>query len=331
MAQERAAARGRGYIERANLIRGATLNASNPTPFSKEFPMGEGWYKMNLRIGINLTVGTASGPVSEGELLFIKNIYMRTDRGEVLVNMPGRALYYVAAYKTGQLPNKDAIAAASATYYVNLPIYFADDRMVRPEDTILDTSRYNSVELQVTLGALSDLFGTVGTATATYTLDVEVERSLGALPVSARPMYHISYDFRQPVDANSTTVIELEKSADMALKRMYVHGGSSGTAGVPWSGANHDAIQDIVTFKDQNRFIEKERIHEMIQDENKERSGLAAVMTGVEVFDFVADRSIHSALSTGQKSVLQYTWSNDATVAANDLVTVATEAVRTLK
>jgi len=331
MAQAQKSALGRGYIERANLIRGGVLNASNPNPFSKELPMGEGWYKMNLRVGIVLTVGTGSGPVTEGELLFIKNISMRTDRGEILCNLPGRALYYIGAYKTGQLPNKDAIAAASATYYVNLPIYFADPKMMRPEDTILDTARYNSVTLQVTLGSLSDLLGTPGTATATYTLDVEVERSLGQLPVAARPLYHISYDYRQPVDASNTTVIELEKSADMALKRMYAHGGASGTAGVPFSGTNHDDIQDIVTFKDQNRFIEKERIHEMIQDENKERSGLAAIMAGIEVFDFVADGSIHSALATGQKSVLQYTWDNDANVTSADLVTVATEAIRTLK
>lgn len=322
---------GRGYVERANVISGATMNVNGITPFSREFPMGEGWYKMNLRINIAVTIGTGSGPVTEGELLLIKNVMVRTDRGEILCNLPGRALYKIANWKTGTPPRKDAIAAASATYRVNLPIYFADWDMMRPEDTILDTSRYNSVFLQVQLGTVADLFGTVGTSSIAVTCDVEVERSLGALPAKGKPLFHVSYDYRPPVDAASLQFIDIERSTDMSIKRLYVHSGTSGTAGVPWSGTNADTIQNVVTIKDQNRFIEKERIHAMIVDGNKEDAGLETAIAGLEVFDFVSDGAIASALATGDKSVLQYGWTNQGGVGANSIVTLTQEAIRTLK
>lgn len=323
---------GRGYIERANLVTNAALATGGAnTIFSKEFPMGEGWYTMNIRIGIVLVVGTGTTPIAEGELMFIKNILLKTDRGEILCNLPGRALYKIATYQNSCAPNKDAIAAASATYYVNLPIRFADPKMVRMEDTILDTSRYNSVTLQVTCGGVADLLGTVGTSSVTATCSIEVERSLGALPPQAKPHYHISYDYRPPVDANSLTTIDIERSADMAVKRLYVHSCTGGSAGVPWAGVNADTIQNTVTIKDQNRFIEKERVHRMVQEHNKNAAFLEALIAGVEVYDFVADGSVPSALATGNKSVLQYTWLNQGGVGANSIVTVAEEMLRTLK
>lgn len=331
MAQEAIQRKGRGYIERANVLTAAALANSSPTVFTKEFPLGEGWYKMFLRLNIVIVIGTGAGAVTEGELLYIKNVFLRTDRGEILCNLPGRALFKIGAYLLGTLSYKDAIAAASATYRVTLPIIFADPNMNRPEDTVLDTSRYSTVTLQVTLGSTSDLYTAPGTATATTSLDVEVERSLGPLPVEAKPYFHISYDFRPPVDASSLTFIDLERSPDASLKRLYVHSCASGTAGVPWSGTNADDVQNIVTIKDQNRFIEKERTHAMIQNMNKIDSSLESVLAGVEVFDFVKDKAIQSALATGNKSVLQYGWTNQAGVAANDLVCAAAEMIRSLK
>lgn len=323
----------RGYVERANLITGATLNVNGNTVFSKELPVGEGWYKLKTRVNIALVVGTGVGPISEGELRFIRGILLRTDRGEILCNLPGRALYKFATYIQGMAPRKDAIAAATATYRVNLPVIFVDPKMLRGEDTILDTSRYNSLTLQISLGTVADLLGTPGTATVTATCDVEVERSFGRLPEEARKSIfgHMSYDFRQPVDANTTTSIDMERSSDMSVMRALVHSAANGTAGLPFSGDNADDVQDVITIKDETRFIEKERKHEMIQDINKEDGNLESIIAGVEIFDFVRDGSIASAMATGNKSVLQYSWTNKAGVAVNDIVTLATQAIRTLK
>jgi hypothetical protein len=322
---------GRGYVERANLITGATLTIAGTTLFSRELPMGEGWYSMCIKINEIFVVGTGTTPIAEGELLFVKNILLRTDRGEILCNLPGRAIFKIATYQFGTVSNKDAIAAASATYTVSLNIQFADPKMKRMEDTILDTSRYNSITLQITLGTVADLLSVVGTSSVTATCNVEVKRSLGKLPEKAKPFYHVNYDFRPPVDASFLTTIDIERSADLSVKRLFISSGTSGTAGVPFSGVLADTIQNIVTVKDQNRFIEKERIHEMIQEQNKIDASLETMLTGIEVIDFVHDGSIVAALNTGGKSVLQYTWTNQGGVAANSIVTVATEGIRTLK
>lgn len=330
----------RGYIERPNVITGAVLNNSGQTPFSREFPTGEGWYSLMLGVNIALTVGTGTTPVAEGELLFIKNVLLRTDRAETLCNLPGRALWKIAAMKNGALPYKDAIAAASATYRVHLPIYFCDpeagpQQMLRPEDTVLDTSRYNSITLHVTLGSVSDLLGTPGTATVACTLDAEIERSLGVLPgekpgEGGRPIAHINYDFRPPVDANVNQFIDIERSAEMSLKRLYIHTGSSGTGGIPWSGANADTIIGTINIKDQNRTIEKDRLWRSIQHQNKLDHSLESVLSGVVAFNFVSDKSIAAAMATADKSVLQATWTN-GTAPANSIVTLTQEAIRTLK
>jgi hypothetical protein len=256
---------------------------------------------------------------------------MRTDRGEMLCNLPGRALFKMANYRQGTPPRKDAIAAATATYRVGIPIYFADNAMDFPNDTVLDTKRYNSVSLQVTYGGLANLFTAPGTATLAATFDVEIERSFGRLPAEAEPKFHASYDFRPPVDASVTQNIDIERSSDMSIKRIFVHSGTTGTGGVPWSGANSDLVQNVILIKDQNRFIEKDRIHGFIQDMNKIDAMLESTIAGVEVFDFVRERSIAGALATGDKSVLQYSWTNQGGVGANSIVTLTAEMIRTLK
>lgn len=319
-------------IEMINVINGSALNIGGRTTFGqREFPLGEGWYKMKLRFNLVVVIGTGTTPITEGELIFLKNILLKTDRGEILCNLPGRALYKINNHKTGQVSRKDAIAAASGTYRVDLAIYFCDYNLVRPEDTILDTSRYNAIQLDVQVGTIADLFTTVGTATVTATLDCEIERSKGILPDNAMPIFHVSYDQSQPVDANTLTYIDIERSTDLALKRVYVHASSGSSAGVTWGGQNADDVQNLESIRDQSGFIVQERIHEMIQNCNKEESPLDNVQAGVTVFDFVRDGSIHSSLHTGSKSKLQYVWTNKAGVAANDIVSVAYEGIRTLK
>jgi hypothetical protein len=58
---------------------------------------------------------------------------------------------------------------------------------------------------------------------------------------------------------------------------------------------------------------------------------LEAVLAGITAFDFVRDGSINSALYPGDRSRLQFKWTNKAGVAASDIVSLAFEAVRGLK
>lgn len=316
--------------EFVNVLNATALTVGGRSIISKDFPLGEGWFRMKLRFGLVVTIGTGSGAIAEGELLVIKNVLLRTDKSEVLCNLPGRALYVIGAIKAGCLPRKNAMAAASATYYVDLPIYFVDDTMLVPTDTILDTSRYNSLTLDITLGTVADLFTTVGSSSMTATLDCEIERVKGLLPQAALPKYHISYDVEPVVDANVSTTLDLQRSTDLAIKRYYVHECSSGSAGVPFSGANADDVKNKESITDQTGFVVQERIHEMTQNSNKEDYGLETVLAGITVFDFVRDGSIFTSLLTGDKSKLSLKWTNK-TVASGDLVSVAFEGVRTLK
>jgi len=214
---------------------------------------------------------------------------------------------------------------------VTLPIYFSEppaQGMMRRTDTILDTKRYSSVKLEVTLGTVADLFTTVGTSSVTATVDVEVYQTKGILPKESQPVGYIEYDQMQPVDAFTQTFAFLKRAQDYFLKRLYVFAGTSGSAGVPWSGTASDVIQDFSFIEDQTGFITKERIHQMIQEDNKDDASFESVISGLEIHDLVKGRSQREALWTVGKTLLQYRWQNQAGVAANSIVSVASEAMR---
>lgn len=323
----------RAYWEPVNILSGYAANVNGRTIISDPLPVGEGWYVMYVRIGIVLTIGTGSGAITEGELLFIKNVLLKTDRGEIICNLPGRAIYKLATYLAGSPPDKDAIAASSATYYVNLPIFFADDQkyIERPEDTVLDTSRYSSVTIELTLGTTVDLLTTPGTSTVTATVDAEVLRVKGLLPPKAKPIGYRSYDVRPPVDASSVVQIFMERATDLALRRVVLHSCTGGSAGVPFSGVNANTIINVLQIKDQSGFIIKDRIWRMMQNENKDRMSLESLITGLAVIEFIRDGSNQSALVTAGKPLLQASWTNQGGVGANSLVTLMTDGIRGLK
>lgn len=322
--------RGRGNTERVNFIRNAALVVNGSQQFSDRFKMGHGWLVMWIRIAVTVTIGTGTTPISDGLLRLIKKVLLKTDRGELICNLPGRALHYISSYREGVRPQITTLAASNGTYEIFLPIYFTDARMIRPEDTILDTSRYKSVDLEIQLGSTADLYSTPGTSSITATVDVDVERTYGALPPEAKPLYFVSYDSRPPQDASVNPNIELEKSPDLSYKRLFLFTGASGTAGVPWSGNANDTYPQLVNIQDQDRFIEKDRVHSFVQALNKSVAGLETVLSGVEVYDFVMDRTIFSALSSADKSALQLALTQSG-AAANSIMTLSHEGIRLLK
>lgn len=324
----------RGYAEYVNLLTGNAANVNGKTVISDPLPVGEAWYRAHIRIALIFVVGTGTTPIAEGELNFIKNVLFKTDRGEIVCNLPGRGLYKIASYKAGIVtPRKDAIAAASATYFVNLPIYFASHytETDRPEDTVLDTKRYSSVTLELQLGTVADLLGTVGTSSVTCTVDMEIVRTKGIMPEKGQPTGVIAYDYRNPTDAAVAQQVFLERAADLSYKYLYVHSATGGTPSVPMSGVNADSIQNLVSIKDQNGFITKDRVHRMIQESNQMDFSLESILTGMEVHDFVQEGSTQAALATVGKTLLQYQWTNQGGVGANSLITVLHEGIRGLK
>lgn len=317
--------------ETVNVVNQSNLNTGGRTVFNRDFPLGEGWFKMMLRIKIGVVIGTGSGAITDSFQHIVSNILLRTDAGETLVNLPARALQKIAHMRNGYAPNVDTIAAASADYYIDIPIMFTDDSLIRPNDTILDTGRYNSVTLDITMGTVADLFSTVGSATITAAIDIEIERTKTVLPDEAMPVMVISQEFVPPIDAANQTYVDLERSTDLSYKRIFAHACADGSTGSPLSGTNADDVQNLESLQDQAGFIVQERVHEMIQNQNKNDYALASSLAGITIFDFVTDGSINSTVWSGDKSKLQYRFTNKAGVAANDLITIFYDGIRTLK
>lgn len=321
---------GRGDSENVQFVNAKQLTIGAATPFSDVFKMGHGWWIMWLRITATVVIGTGTTAIADGLLRFVRKVFFKTDRGEQICNEPGRALYYIGAALLSVRPQISTLAAASGDYEIYIPILFADPLVARPEDTILDTSRYQSVDLEVTLGTVADLFAVVGTATVTAKIDVEVERTYGALPAAAKPFWFVTYDHRPPVDASVTPDIELEKSADLNYKRLFLFTGASGQAGVAWSGDANDVYPVRTNIRDQDRTIEKDRPHKMVQAKNKSDYGFETQLAGIEIYDFVKDMSNTAALSSGDKSSLKLELTQTG-AAANAIMTLTHQGIRLLK
>ena len=333
----------RNIVERANLVANAPLNLGGRTIFSKELPVGEGWHRLIIRFSNIVTVGTGTTPLTAtlGQYQIIRNLLLKTDRGEQPVNWPGKAFYFKNWIDYGSPPRSTTLAAATGTYTAMLVIPFVDRKLKRPNDTILDTSRYSSVTLEINYGTIADLLGVPGTATMTATVDIDVVRDRGFLDDDAKPAYHIAYDFRQPVDASVTTSIDLEKSPDLSIKRIFVNATTSGTAGLPFYGTPSDAVLLSYNLKDQSSFLWQSVFWNMVRDDNAEYYGLEATtvagiyqlgIPGLNVISFLASGdSLFSSLYTGDKSLLSLAWTNSGSPGANSIVTLATEGIRTLK
>lgn len=302
------------------IIDGAALTNSKTNRFTKEMqPNGYGIFRFNLRLNFAVTIGNGAGAISEGLLKAVKGITLKAGTFYPLNGVTGRALYKWAAYLAGSPPRMDTLAAATATYSVDLPILFADPRLDDPTDTVLDSSMFNSMELQIELGSVDDLFTAPGTATVAVTVDLESIESDGPLPAIAKPIAIINLEHVLPVDANSATEIDLPREANLAISALVTHENSSGSAGVSFGGTTADDVKETAGVYDQDGHIAEYRYHEMIQNENKNDAGLESVLAGIEVFDFVKDGSLFSSVYTGNKSSLKYKWTNK-TVAANDYV-----------
>jgi len=320
-------------VENYQLLSGEPLVVSGKTTLGKNFQLGQGWFKLDFRFNLIVTIGTGTTPITEGELQFIKSITLKSDKSEYFISaVPARALFKAAIVRSRCVPQKDAIAAASATYSVNFPVYFTDDRAQRENDTIIDTARYQNMTLEIVLGTVADLFTVVGTSSLTATLDLNVKRTKEVLPVKGGPIWYTQYQDMPPAIASTQTFVDLERSADLAIKRLYVHSAALATAGAEWSGTNDDTIQNVVQLKDGTSNIVQDRIHGQIQADNKGFYALENQIAGVEVHDFFSDTgSYRDTIFTNDKSRLQYTWTNQAGVIATDQVTVLVEGIRDLR
>jgi hypothetical protein len=320
----------RTRVEVYPAFQAVALNVGGNKDFQTEFPLGEGWLQINLRLLVAFVVGTGTGVLTQAMARILENVLIDTDRDGIIVNASGRMLYQRATDLLGAVPNVDlAFAASNGTYDISIPIHFADPRTKRPEDSILDTSRYNRVRMTVSLGGVSRLLSTVGTSSITSaTLSCEIVRYRGVLEEGLRPNFVPLLDGKMVIDPNTQQFVELPRSPDLGLKRIALFCSDNSTQG---QGTADDAVLNLVSIEDQDGFAGwNQRLDSMIAAQNKELYGLEARQAGRYVHDYVGvGASTLSAEFSGNKSKYRVTWSNDTP--AGKFVHLFVDGLKTLK
>lgn len=292
------------------LAKGIALPNSGTYTFRDIFPLGgEIWDRIRIVLKSSITVGTGTGPIVLGTYRWLKNVFLRTSRNEVLCNAPGTALYWLNYWFNYAAPVHTEIAAATAVYPAVLDIPFSYPFLKRREDTMVLTDRYNSMELQLSTGAIADFLGTVGTATVAVTADVLAIRDKAgnekdgygepiALPfINAYPQQAVA----------TKDNYDLESSLDLALFGWYEYVCTSPAA--PFVGTGADNLDDI-DFKDNvTTYLDRATVQhfqterELLFGYNKYLTNSA--FTGIYPHLFVKDGSVKSAYPTGGKSEIK--------------------------
>lgn len=293
-----------------NVYTSAALVNGAPVTLRDAFPLGEVYYTMNLNFKIVLTNTTGTSAISLGELKLIKDITLKADYDDVIVKACGKALYYRAAKQLKTLPYKDAITTTAGTFYVSIPIHFANRRLRRPEDTALNTARYRSMELTVTLGTIADLLGSVGDGAITVTLDVDIEKSMFAADRGNAPKV-VPYIYGMPpINPANQTYLDIEKNPDLAIFDVMMQVGNSATAGEAWACTPADTTIATVNFEDNVTFPYRSQPWQAMKNYTKEEIEAETALTGIILFNFVRDHSLLSSYDTGDKAKCQVNWTN---------------------
>ena len=329
----------RGHVQNFNVFTNKALTMSGLSTFSSEFPLGEGWFVLWLHFVITLTNTTGTTVISEAELSLIKNIMFKTDRDGISYNIPARALWYLNYLLCGTVGTKTTASATAGTFKVTLPIIFANPRLVRPVDTILDTRRYNMVELHITMGSIADWLSTVGDGALTATLTAEVQRTYGTIPKGGEPVAYPYVASYPQVNPASATKIDIERSTDLALLLALIHSGNSVTSGVGFSGTGANTTLADISIEDNEGYVHYKRPIQLIQDQAKQMfeletyniTGAAALnpLTGWHPLFLSAEGSLIGAYPTGGKSRCEINWTNGTLSTSG--VTALIQGVRQLK
>jgi hypothetical protein len=302
----------RGNTQIYEVVRALPLTNSAITRISNQLPLGEGWYKMLLRLNATITTGTATGALLQGLLRYLRSITLRTDKGEYLCNsIPARALYDYDTLFAATAARLDAVA--NGLQQAIIEIWFYDPRSRFPEDTILDTSRYSAITLEVSAGSIADLYSTVGTGAVVSTLDVYIVRQRGPVPQKVKPRFYREFGVRVPVDGTGATSILLERASNLAYRSlMFFTANTTTVAGVPFSGDANDAMASEFRVEHNGGIQYGAGSTGVLwvpsQQEAKQLFGIETWPVGLAVVDFTEDGSLNSALYSGDKSMLQLVW-----------------------
>lgn len=319
------------------LIKGETLNLSSVKSWRDIFPMkGEAWERIRLVFSHDIAGTTYANPVALGGYQFLKNLTLKTSRNEIPYSNPGMGQYYLNLFLRGSKPSHDVIAAADATYIAVVDIPFSFDFLYYQDDLLLQTKNYSHVELELALGGLADMFGTVGDATLTSKLDMVLVRSKNPFikeqeekAAKTRALIHV----RKLAPFNPTTqpYILLESADDLALFGFLLVAHEDATPGVSYSGTPADIIGRL-TFKDNVMpFIEGATLGYFREERQKKMGNSGATLTGIYPYLFAQDGSLYSAYGAADKSEIRIDIDEIIGSPSNPQVDVLLFGMRTLR
>jgi len=302
----------RAPTEFIKILTGRVLNMGALNSVNEGFPIGEAWRRLILRIAYTETHGSGSGTIADAVYNCIKAITLKTSRGWVLYNnVPGRAFYVLDKMKLMTDPVYTVFAGASGTFYVYINLWFVDPMLARPEDTLLDTSLFNKIQLDILMGGVVDFMTTIGTDTLTATFDLYLERIRGLLPAKVKPKEYVEISCPAPVNPASATEINLERADNKAYKRLIINACNAAIAGTPFSGTlSNNTILQAGVDTDKGELINKIPWLVLVS-EFKTQYEMETALVGWAGFDFTRDRSKMSALLSGVFSRLRIFWDND--------------------
>lgn len=321
------------------------LTIGQATPITKEFPVGDPWVAMNINLRGELLGGgtTPTGTIVADAPLPLWQVAFTTDldRDVVEPQVSARALFRYAQFMQGTQGdiNTPTVPGIGATVPFNavVQLVFSDFRLLVPEDSILDTRRYNTVFLTITTGQLSDI-DTTSTFTTLQNVfaDIEILRVSPRVPlpldvVKVLPFYKRYAPMTPPAD----TIVNLDRIPTLALKRLFWFATSGSTSGVPFTGTGVDTIIDTMRVSSNRRDHFGSAIggvsRRVLRNDNKLDYDVETFPPGWFAYDTVLDKSILSALATGDLSVLQSILTYQAGLPATPQVTLFEAGVQKLR
>lgn len=306
----------RAEIERV-MVGTFALTPGQPTLITREFPVGDPWLMMTLNLRGELNaVAAASGTVVADGPLPLWNLALTTDLDKDVIepSVSARALYRLAQFlngTAGEIVTPVVTSSTVTSFNAVVQILFADPRMLVPEDSILDTRRYNNITMTITTGLITDIVTSpVNVTLQNVFADVEITRLSPRVPLPLNVVKVLPFIKRYaPLTPATDTFQNLDRVPTYALKRHLSFTSSGSTAGVPFTGTGSNAILDTIRISSNRRDHFGSAVggisRRVLQGDNKLDYKAETWPTGWYVADLVLDKSLLSALATGDLSLLQ--------------------------
>ncbi len=305
-----------------NIVRNEAFAVNQVQTFRNVFPLsGEGWRK--IRLSFTATLAVSGAPIPLGGFHFIRNITLRTSRGETICQTPGMGLYYLNYVMNGVEPYYLINVATNAFQWV-IDIPFTFPFLSRKDDLAIDSGRYTSMELEIQYGNLDDFDLTPATGLTDGLLDITLLRNKAAFKEDGKPIATPYIKHLPHWNLTTQNWIDIESARDLRLFGFVAVVNhdfptiAAAAAGQPYgcAGAPADAIDHLSFYDNLNRWLDNVPL-EAMQEERSLYSGQAGTdeagagvacpeLVGVYPWLFAREGTYKQALPTGNRTMIRF-------------------------